>query len=255
MVRTSPGSVRDVATIYATVKEMGLKGKTLIMDRGFFVESVMDFLDGRGLSYVLPARRNSNLYDQVSLGDEEYLYHERIIRGGKASGGGRWLYRFEDVQMRMDEERNRLNMIPEGKISKTEKKERMGRAGHILLVSDLNRDPKEIYMLYKRRDKVEKQFEKWKDALQADRTWLRDDASIFGHVFLSFLSLYLLARLEQQLREKDILSKYSARRVLDEYSKAYQVKSHDIELEFEVPKQLRGLDKKLGFNLFPKMQS
>jgi hypothetical protein len=52
-----------------------------------------------------------------------------------------------------------------------------------------------------------------------------------------------------------VLSKYSARRVLDEYSKAYQVKSHDIELEFEVPKQLRDLDKKLGFNLFPKMQS
>jgi transposase len=255
MVRALPGSVRDVATIYATVREMGLKGKTLIMDRGFFGENVMDFLDGRGLSYVLPARRNSYLYDEVSLSDEEYLYHERIIRAGKASGGGHWLYRFEDVQMRVDEERNLLNMIAEGKISKIEKKERMGRAGHILLVSDLDRDPKEIYMLYKRRDKVEKQFEKWKDTLQADRTWLRDDASIFGHVFVSFLSLYLLARLEHRLREKDMLSKYSARRVLDEYSKAYQVKSHETELEFEVPKQLRDLDKKLGFNLFPKMQS
>jgi hypothetical protein len=56
--------------------------------------------------------------------------------------------------------------------------------GHILIVSDLDRPPEAVYLLYKRRDKVEKQFEVWKSTLQADRTWLRDDVGIFGHVFV-----------------------------------------------------------------------
>lgn len=255
MIRAPPGSVRDVATIYASVKEMGLEGKVLILDRGFFGENVMEFLDGKGLSYVLPARRNSDLYDLVSLGEDEFLYHDRIIRSGKASGDGHWLYRYEDTEMRLDEERNLLRVVNEGKISRREKKERMGRAGHILIVSDLDREPEDIYLLYKRRDKVEKQFDVWKSTLQADRTWLRDDASIFGHVFVSFLSLYLLARLEQALRQAGLLSKYSARRTLDEYSKAYQVRSGEMELDYEVPKKVRELDQKLGLNIFPKLQS
>jgi len=127
--------------------------------------------------------------------------------------------------------------------------------GHILIVSDLDRPPEAVFLLYKRRDKVEKQFEVWKTTLQADRTWLRDDASIFGHVFVSFLSLYLLARLEQALRTAGLLSKYSARHILDEFSKAYLVKSGDQVLEYEVPKKVRDLDRKLGFDLFPKLRS
>jgi hypothetical protein len=66
---------------------------------------------------------------------------------------------------------------------------------------------------------------------------------------------FMLARLERQLRENELLSRFSARQVLEEYSKAYWVKSHGMELDYEVPKKVRDLDKKLGFNLFPKMQS
>ena len=146
-------------------------------------------------------------------------------------------------------------MVKQGSMSRTEKAEKMDRVGHILIVSDLDREPEAVFQLYKRRDKVEKQFETWKGTLHADRTWLQDDASIFGHVFVSFLSPYLLARLEQALRRAGLLSRYSARHVLDEYSKAYVVKSGERALEFEVPKGMRELDRKLGFDLFPKLQS
>jgi len=255
MIRALPGSVRDVATIYASMKEVGIEGKVLILDRGFFGEEVLRFLEHRSLSYVLPARRNSKLYEQVLVGEEEFLYHDRLIHFGKAYDGHRWLYRFEDTQMRVDEERNLAKMVKQGAMSKAEKAGKMDRVGHILIVSDLDRGPEAVFQLYKRRDKVEKQFETWKGTLHADRTWLRNDASIFGHVFVSFLSLYLLARLEQALRQAGLLSKYSARHVLDEYSKAYLVRSGQTILEFEVPKGVRELDRRLGFDLFPKLQS
>ena len=255
MVRALPGSVRDVATIYASLEEVGLENKVLILDRGFWGEGVLQFLEHRFLSFVMPARRNSDLYDRVRVGEDEFLYHDRLIHCGKASDGGRWLYRFEDTQMRVDEERNLAKLVNEGKLTREEKVQKKDRMGHILIVSDLDRPPEAVFLLYKRRDNVEKQFEVWKTTLQADRTWLRDDASIFGHVFVSFLSLYLLARLEQALRRTGLLSKYSARHILDEFSKAYLIKSGDQVLEYEVPKKVRDLDRKLGFDLFPKLRS
>ena len=44
MIRVLPGSVRDIASLYASIEEMGVKGKILILDRGFFSEDVIDFL-------------------------------------------------------------------------------------------------------------------------------------------------------------------------------------------------------------------
>ena len=86
--------------------------------------------------------------------------------------------------MRVQEEKNLAKLVFTKKLTKAEKDERMCQVGHILIESDLDRVPEEIYLLYKRRDRVEKLFETWKSTLQADRTWLRSDASVFGHVFI-----------------------------------------------------------------------
>jgi transposase len=253
MIRALPGSLRDVATIYASLEELGVKDKILILNRGFFGENVVQYLMKKGLSFVMPARRNSELYDHVSIGRDEFLYHDRLIHHGKSQYNDRFLYRFEDMEMRVQEEKNLAKLVFAGKMTREEKDERMCQVGHILIESDLDSPPEEIYLLYKRRDRVEKLFDTWKTTLQADRTWLRDDASVFGHIFVSFLSLYLLAKLEQALRDAGLLHKMSARQVLEEYSKAYCVKSNATELIYEVPKKVRDLDKKLKFKLFPNL--
>jgi len=68
--------------------------------------------------------------------------------------------------------------------------------------------------MFKRRDKVEKRFRNFKSNLNADVCYLRDDLSVAGHVFVSFLSLYMLAQLEDRIRRADLLSKYSVYDVL-----------------------------------------
>lgn len=45
------------------------------------------------------------------MGEDEFLYHDRLIHFGKARDGERWLYRYEDTQMRVDEERNLAKMV------------------------------------------------------------------------------------------------------------------------------------------------
>ena len=58
-------------------------------------------------------------------------------------------------------------------------------------MSDLNEDPERIYRLYKQREYVEYAFNIYKNDLEADRSYLRDDPMLFTYMFLNLLSLYL----------------------------------------------------------------
>jgi hypothetical protein len=51
-----------------------------------------------------------------------------------------------------------------------------------------------------------------------------------------------------------LISKYSARHMVDKYSKAYLVRSLQTILGFEVPKRVMELDRRLGFDFFPNCE-
>ena len=87
---------------------------------------------------------------------------------------------------------------------------------------------------------------------RAERRYLQDNESVFGHLFVSFLSLYGYCKLQCMLREKGMLNKVSPMDLMDEYAKVYKVEYGDKELMSEVPKKVRELNEKLGLNLFPK---
>jgi len=52
MIRALPGSVKDITTLTASISEVDIEGKILILDRGFFSEDVVAF----------PASTGNNLY-------------------------------------------------------------------------------------------------------------------------------------------------------------------------------------------------
>ncbi len=66
MIRSLPGSVKDISTLYHSICELNLSGKILVLDRGFFSIDVVKFLAGKHISYVLPTRRNSHFYDTLN---------------------------------------------------------------------------------------------------------------------------------------------------------------------------------------------
>jgi transposase len=55
----------------------------------------------------------------------------------------------------------------------------------------------EAYELYKKRDIVEKLFDTYKATLYADRLYFHIDESLFGHVFIAFLSLYAYCKIDR----------------------------------------------------------
>ena len=177
MIRAIPGSVRDITSLYNSIKEIGLAGKTLILDRGFFSDKLMEFSIEKHLSFIIPAKRNSTL--------------------------------FEDPSMKVEEEITLYKTFDKNKINKIELDEDLEKAGCILIVSDLDIEEKEIFLLYKKRDGVEKLFDTYKTTLNADILYLQDDESVFGHLFVSFLSLYGYCKLENILRKVALIDKFS----------------------------------------------
>jgi len=75
-----------------------------------------------------------------------------------------------------------------------------------------------------RNEKVEKMFDTYKTVLNADKLYLQDDESVFGHVFIAFLSLYIHCKLEQLLKKGELNHKFTPIDLLFKYSKVYHLK-------------------------------
>jgi hypothetical protein len=251
MIRSLPGSVRDIKTLYNSISEIDISNKILILDRGFFSEDVLNFLDGRDVSYVIPARRNSSYYKTRIHLNEHLYYRERLIRCGRREEDNKFLYMFEDQHLMAEENSTLYRMLDEGKITRHELKEKMKRSGRILLLSNLDLPEKEVFELYKKREQVEKLFDAYKSALSADRLYLQDNESVFGHVFVSFLSLYAYLKIELALKKAELNNKYSPKDLLFEFGKVYHIFLGEQEVITEVPKKLLDLEAKLGLDVFP----
>jgi Transposase len=61
MIRALPGSIKDITSLYNSLRESGIEGKILILDRGFFSKDGVAFLLEQETSFILPARRNSKI--------------------------------------------------------------------------------------------------------------------------------------------------------------------------------------------------
>jgi transposase len=228
MIRSLPGSVKDIKTLYHSINELDIEGNILILDRGFFSEGTIKFLGGKKgkkISYVLPVRRNSHYYDTRIHLNEYFSYHSRLIKCGKRKNNDFYLYLFEDM---------------------------MKKAGKILIVSDMDVEKQEIYHLYKKREVVEKMFDTYKTVLNADKLYLRDDESVFGHVFIAFLSLYIYCKLEQLLKKAKLNHKFTPIDLLYKYGKVYHFEMSGRGMITEVPKKVMDLDEALGLHMFPK---
>lgn len=251
MIRSLPGSVRDIKTLYTSLSEIDISNKILILDRGFFSEDVLNFLNSRNVSYIIPARRNSSYYKTRIHLNEHLYYRERLIRCGRRDEDNKFLYMFEDQHLMAEENSTLYRMLDEKKITRQELKEKIKRSGRILLLSNLDLPEKDVFELYKKREQVEKLFDAYKSALSADRLYLQDNESVFGHVFVSFLSLYAYLKIELTLKKAELNSKYSPKDLLFEFGKVYHIHLGEQEVITEVPKKLLDLEAKLGLDIFP----
>ena len=131
----------------------------------------------------------------------------------------------------------------------------MKKAGRILIQSNKEMPEKEAYELYKRRETVEKRFDTYNQRLSADRLYLQDNESVFGHVFIAFLSLFAYCKLEMLLKKTNINKKFTTIDLLFEFSKVYHINFGEDGQVMEVPKKIKEIEAKLGFKHIPTQES
>lgn len=141
-----------------------------------------------------------------------------------------FLYLYEDQQLMLEEDITLYQKLDDRKIDTDELNDAQKRAGKILIVSNLDIEENSIFMQYRSRDRIEKLFDTYKNVLQADKLYLQDNESVFGHIFISFLSLYAYTKIEITLKKADLLSKLSPKDILLDLSKVYLDKLYDCNL-------------------------
>lgn len=251
MIRSIPGSIKDITTLKTSLAEFDIHNKMLIVDRGFFSEETFDDLDKLEISYLIPARRNSHYYDTRIHLNGHFRYHKRLIRCGSRKCGDKYLYLFEDQDLLLEERNTIYDKLDRGKLDKSQFDKKLKNAGRILILSNKEMSKQDAYEFYKKRDVVEKLFDTYKSTLYADRLYLHSDESVFGHVFIAFLSLYAYCKIEALLKNAKLNKNITPLDLLFDFSKIYHIDLDEEGIITEIPKKVRDLDTRLGLNLFP----
>lgn len=259
--RMIPGSVRDVSSLILTVQESGVKDVVLIGDKGFYSEdNVKDIeaLEKAKIHYIFPLKRNISLidYSKIEKGDRRefdgyFMFEKRHI----------WYYSypindkrkitvFIDEKLRAEEEKDYLSRLDKEDEDYEESMENFFKKqytlGTIAVITDLQDDAKRIYELLKCRIEIEQLIDTFKNVLNADRTYMRDDYRLEGWMFVNFIALVFYYRIYRLLVDNKLLNNYSPHDVLIHLSRIYKLKIGDKWVTSEIPKKTRKIIEKLN---------
>ena len=206
---------------------------------------------------VARSRINIALSSDVVTGEfDAFVWRGRVIRFGKRRlDNGNVIYRFQNLEVTSSEEQNAMRRYLEGRTTREEYLLEKGRMGHMVVISNLDRDPEWIYNLYKHRDSVEKDFRRMFEVLGADPLGVSDTPTAAGMVFVLTLAVRLRVRLRNVIRRAGLSSGCSVDDALLAYSKAYAVERESGTVDYEIPARLEKLDSALGLNIFPILRN
>lgn len=245
-LRTEPGNVKE-GCILDILGEMDIGcDSILVMDRGYLSQEIMDELHLAGYRFVIPVRRNSDLYDTVRVeAGQGFRFRGDAVLWGKSEGMGYNAYRYENMEQRNAElagmmwDHGSESMI-DGDPSK---------AGNMILVTNLEEDPRTLYEMFKLRFSVEECNDTFKTVLSADSTYLRDDLSIRGFNFVSFLALRMYMQIEMLIANREMTSRYSPKDVLFEYGSIVSVTSTNRVMKQQIPANIMRIENDLELGI------
>ena len=226
--KSYPGSVRDVSAFGNMMREMGIETAVILADKGFYSSCNGEELDGTGIPYIMPLRRNSAEYMRTPLQmpgttgfEGRFMYSGRIIWHWSqpvAEGDSHRYFLY------MDETLRHMEAIGRGtaKIG-AETGEELRKAQEAQLLYGtfavkstlMSAGAVETYRLYKTREDVEQLFDIYKDEEDFRTTGMHSRESMEATLFLNHLSTLLVYKLYERLKEQKSLDKYAASKVCD----------------------------------------
>jgi len=272
--RLLPGSVRDVSSLIKTVNETFVEKIVFIGDKGFYSDDNIGELKDNEIDYVFALRRNSSLisYDKIIEGkrdkfDGYFLYKSRHIwYYTKGLNESEQLMTYLDASLKAKEEndlalriqnleeknkKDELNEIQKKQLIdyKTRLYDTSYRNGTLTVRTNLGRAPQDVYQIMKSRVNIEQVFDTFKNTLDADRTYTRDDYQMEGWMFISFIALQLYYKIYAVLMRKGLLNNFSPMDVIIHLKRIHMLRCKGIWQIAEVPRKSKNLINKLGLDI------
>ncbi len=209
------GNSREVVGFKNTLLESGLKDVVAITDKGFYSKANIDLLEQNGLSYIIPLKRDNALIDYVLLNEsanDYFKYEDRIIWTAEYEKDGFMVRLFKDDQLKTQEQKDYLQRIDAKTEGYTREKfnERLQRFGTFALLSNLkDATPQQLYAKYKSRNAIEVMFDGVKTILKADVSYMQNEETLNGWMFVNHIALQWYYIIYAMLVEHQLLAKYS----------------------------------------------
>ena len=259
-LKTQAGNVKE-GSIVGMIGEMNLgRDCILVMDRGYFSAEVMDELHSAGYGFVIPVRRNSPLYNSVTIdGSKGFTFRGDSVLYSAGGGFGYNAYRFENQRLRNQEltelmDRGAPHECGGPAFTECGQYDLSGdpsKAGNLILVTNLNEDPRQLYTMFKMRCSVEECNDSAKNVMSADSTYLRDNLSIMGFNLVTFISLRMYMTMETWIADRGMTSRYTPQDILFEYSSMVSVTTQSRVMNQLLPANVRRIEEDLALGLFP----
>lgn len=262
--RLLPGNIKDVKAFKLCLKESGIKNAIIIADKRFFSKTNIERLDQESLSYIIPLRRDNQLidYDILNSNDKKkfegyFEFENRFI----------WYYTIEikeekkkvcmflDEELKMNEQKDYLLRIDKkiDGFSIAQFYEKQKVFGSIALYSNAAKTPKEIYIDYKSRCEIEGMIDTMKNVLDSDKTYMQNEQTLEGWMFINYIALHWYYRVYQLLVKNKLNSKYSPNDFLQMLKEIRKVKINEQWHTAEIINQITNLLNKLKISYYVKL--
>jgi len=236
------GSVHEIKTVDKIIHEMRDRDMTFIADKGFYKNGFFKDLQDMNIGFIIPLPRDDKRIDYGAELDGLFDYHKRVIKSGRYQNGKYWLYHFEDQYLKYAETSDYYKL----KIRKKNRKKvfHEERTGRITLLSNRKLKPKEAYLLWKSRDRIEKAFDILQNKLEIDKPYVSSEEVFRGYMFASFISLIIYYLVLNLLKKHKMNSEISVEDLLFEFSKI-MIEDRGYPTFAEIPAKVQKLAKEL----------
>lgn len=254
-----PGNIREVKAFKNSLLEAGLQKAVIVADKGFYSKANVELLLGESLQFIIPLRRDNSLIDYSAIKANSfkdaanYFYHEKRVIWYKRfeAEGQLTLHLFLDEGLRVKEESDYLSRIkthPED-YSIEQYHDRKERFGTMAILTNLEGSQIEVYQTYKGRMAIEVMFDGMKNILDADHTYMQNEQTLQGWMFINHLVLQWYQHLYIELKEKDLLKKISVNDYIQLLTDVKKIKINDTWYLNEFTNHTKKLIEKIDLKL------
>jgi transposase len=253
--RLLPGNIKDVSAFKLCLLESGVKDAIVIIDKGFASITNIEALEKEELKFIIPLPRNSSFinYDKVKAGDKRlfdgyFQFEGRYIwHYATALDETKTVTVFLDEELRNREEKDYLNRI-ESKVVKYSLENYHAKwhtFGTIALIHNTGKPARDTYCNYKTRGQVETMIDTLKNIVDADRTYMQNQLTLEGWMFVNLIALKWYYYILHLLKKYELNHIYAPADFLLFLSEVKKVKINESWHDAEMTQKTRILLQKL----------